>query len=102
MKWVGGAVLRSPIEGASSFAEGFAAGGLRDEKGRSLRQLDLQTRLLKNPCSYLVGSDSFDGLPGQVKHYVYRRLWQVLKNKDPTKRFSYWSAGEREARLGLF
>lgn len=91
------AVLCSPIEGTSGFAEEFAAVGPHDLNGRSLRELDLQTRLLKYPCSYLVYSDSFDGLPDPVKHYVYRRLWQVLKNKGPSKRFSHLSAGDREA-----
>ena len=93
------AVLRSPIEGTCGFAEEFSAVGPHDQNGRSLRQLDLQTRLLKYPCSYLVYSDSFDGLPDQVKHYVYRRLWQVLKNKDPSKQFFHLSAGDRE---GIF
>ncbi len=48
--------LTDRIEGTSSFAADFAAHGHRDAKGRSLRDLDLKTRLFRYPCSYLIHS----------------------------------------------
>ena len=66
------------IEGTSSFAADFVARGPRDSKGRSLRDLDLKTRLFRYPCSYLINSHAFDSLPAEVKDYVYRRLWEIL------------------------
>ena len=46
--------LPGPVDGTSPFARVFAAGGPRDAHGRSLRQLDLHTRLMRYPCSYLI------------------------------------------------
>lgn len=72
------APLAGPIIGTSDFAKEFEARGLQDDSGRSLRALDLRGRLLKYPCSWLIYSDSFDGLPEQTKSYVYRRLDELL------------------------
>ena len=73
--------ITDPIAGNSDFTERFAARGPRDKKGRSLRELDLQTRLFKYPCSYLIHSQAFDGLPKPIKKQVYRRLWEALNAK---------------------
>ena len=66
------------MEGSSPFTEEFAARGPRDSRGRSLRDFDLQRRLFKYPCSYLIYSPSFDGLPPAIKKHVERRLLEVL------------------------
>ena len=79
--------LTDRIEGTSSFAADFAARGPRDSKGRSLRDLDLKTRLFRYPCSYLIHSRAFDSLPAEVKDHVYRRLWEILSDaRRPTAR----------------
>src|SRR5213593_4061980 len=49
MLFVSEAQLTEPIRGTSSFAEEFMKRGPRDSKGRSLRDLDLQHRLLRYP-----------------------------------------------------
>ena len=69
------AALTDRIRGTCSFAEDFMKRGPRDARGRSLRDLDLERRLFKYPCSYLIYSPSFDALPGQVKDHVLRRMW---------------------------
>lgn len=74
----GEAPLGAPIEGTSSFARDFASRGPRAEDGRSLRALDLQTRLFRYPLSYLIYSASFDGLPAVVREHVYRRLLETI------------------------
>lgn len=76
--------LTSPVAGNSDFAAEFAAKGPHDEKGRSLREFDLQTRLFKYPCSFLIYSSQFDGLPEEVRSYVYDRLIAVL-NETPAE-----------------
>jgi hypothetical protein len=63
--------LTEPVRGTSEFAKAFAAEGPRDRKGRSLRDFDLKTRLFKYPCSYLIYSDAFEGLPGALKENIY-------------------------------
>src|SRR5688500_19460620 len=75
------APLPGPIAGTSAFAANFAAQGPRDRKGRSLRDLNLQDRLLKYPCSYLIYSAPFDGMPASAKAAVYGRLWDVLSGQ---------------------
>lgn len=70
--------LKDPVRGTSGFAETFAAQGPRDSQGRSLRELDLESRLFKYPLSYLIYSPQFDGLPDVAKEYVYGRLWDIL------------------------
>src|SRR5258705_13425809 len=57
--------LPSPVQSTSTFAEAFAARGPADHRGRSLRQLDLERRLLRDPCSYMIYSAAFDALPSQ-------------------------------------
>ena len=76
--FVGEPPLRSRIEGASGFAEKFAAQGPADSKGRSLRQFDLEHRLMRYPCSYMIYSPAFDTLPGDAKKAIYARMREVM------------------------
>ncbi len=69
----------------SAFAAKFEAQGPRDSKGRSLRQLNLQTRLFEYPCSYMIYSDAFQALPVKAKTAVFRRMTAVMAN-DPRYR----------------
>jgi hypothetical protein len=95
------AKLRGPIRGTSGFARQFAARGPHDRRGRSLRQLDLQTRLMKHPCSYLIYSEAFDGLPAPMKDCVFGRLWKVLASEHAGPDFSHLSAEDRRAILEI-
>jgi hypothetical protein len=70
------------VEGVSGFGERFSRQGPRDSKGRSLRDVDLTTRLMRYPCSYMVYSEAFDALPTEVRGAVYARLWEVLSGAD--------------------
>ena len=67
------------------------------EAERSLRDLDLTNRLLQYPCSYLIYSPAFDGLPASVKERVYRRLWDVLTGKETGKDYAHLTAADRTA-----
>lgn len=68
----------SPVQGVLGFQEKFAAQGPFDGKGRSLRQFDLQKRMLRYPCSYLIYSPAFDGMPADAREAIYQRMWRVL------------------------
>lgn len=89
--------LTDPVKGTSSFAEEFEKRGPFDNRGRSLRQFDLKTRLFTYPCSYLIYSASFDGLPDRVKERVYQRLWDVLTDKERGKDYAHLSGADRQA-----
>ena len=93
--------LTDSVQGTSSFASEFAARGPRDSKGRSLRDLDLKTRIMKFPCSYLIYSKPFDSLPDQAKDHVYRHLFDVLTGQDDSDRFDHLTATDRLAILEI-
>src|SRR6185295_3705179 len=56
MLFVDATDIGSGIKSGSGFDAWFESQGPRDPQGRSLRQLDLKTRLFKYPMSYLVYS----------------------------------------------
>src|SRR5262245_52097755 len=87
----GEAALTEPVRGTSAFAREFTAKGPKDRHSRSLRELDLERRLFKYPCSYLIYTAAFDGLPAEVKEYVYRRMWEVLTGQDTGPNFAHLS-----------
>jgi hypothetical protein len=89
------------VRGTSGFAEKFAALGPADAQGRSLRQLDLDRRLLKYPCSYLIYSAAFDAMPAQAKGAVYRRLWRVLSGQEKGEPYSHIAPADRQATLEI-
>lgn len=93
----GEAKLPAPIAGTSGFTQSFAAKGPRDSKGRSLRDFDLQKRLFKYPCSYLIYSPAFDGLPEPVRDRVYLRLHEILTGKDTGEKYAHLSPSDRQA-----
>ncbi|WP_422927210.1 hypothetical protein [Singulisphaera sp. PoT] len=72
------APIQTPIAGTSGFAESFPRRGPRDTRGRSLRDLDLKSRLFLHPCSYQIYSSQFDALPPRMKQYISRRLHLIL------------------------
>jgi hypothetical protein len=88
MLFVDEAPLPGPIQGTTDFAQVFQAQGPGDSKGRSLRQLELRSRLLTYPCSFLIYSDSFKELPASGKQAVYARLWDVLAGRDRAPRYA--------------
>jgi hypothetical protein len=70
--------LTSPVKGTSRFEEEFSNRDPHDELGRSLRQFDLRQSLFRYPCSYMIYSSAFDGLPKRLRQTVYQQLWAEL------------------------
>jgi hypothetical protein len=101
MLFVEEAPLPGPIRGATGFAGQFAAQGPRDRRGRSLRQLDLRTRLFTYPCSYMVYSAQFDALPTTAKAAIYQRMWLVLSGREQDPAYARLSAGSRAAIVDI-
>jgi hypothetical protein len=93
--------LTAPIEGTSGFAEAFAASGPRDRQGRSLRDFDLKRRLFKYPCSYLIGSRAFAGLPEEMRDYVWDRVRSILHDPTIEVAGADLSADDRQAILEI-
>ena len=76
------AKLAAPVQGTSDFAAVFQRQGPRDRQGRSLRDLDLRSRLMRYPCSYMIYTPAFDRIPGAAREAIYQRLWEVLSGRD--------------------
>ncbi len=92
------AKLTESVRGGSGFAERFSANGPHDRKGRSLYELDLNQRLMKYPCSYLIYSAAFDALPQLAKDPIYRRLWEVLSGQEQAAQYrAALSLADRQA-----
>jgi hypothetical protein len=89
--------LTAPIKGSDAYAAEFMAQGPRDRQGRSLRQLDMTTRMFRYPCSFLIYSAQFDGLPPAAKDRVYHRLYEVLSGQEYVR----LSPADRQAILEI-
>jgi hypothetical protein len=97
MLFVDEAPLPSRVVGTSGFAERFSARGPKDSRDRSLYQLDLTTRLSRYPCSYMIYSDAFDGLPAAARAAIYQRMYAVLSGTEQMPRYSHLSPSDRRA-----
>jgi hypothetical protein len=95
------APLRGPLHGSSEFAARFQAAGPRTAHGRSLRDFDLHTRLFKYPCSFLIYSPAFDGLPAAMKEYLWQRLAEILTGRDRTGVYASMTDVDRKNLLEI-
>lgn len=99
--FVNAATYSSEIKSSSGFDKWFEAQGKRTRDGRSLRELDLKTRLLRYPLSYLVYSDEIGALPAPVRDQVFNRIADVLTGQDRDQAFNHLSAQDRTAILQI-
>jgi hypothetical protein len=89
--------LTAALKGTSGFVQKFEAQGPFDRRGRSLRQLDLEHRLLRYPCSYMIYSAAFRALPVEVRQAVYRRVWEILSRSDANPKYARFPEVDRRA-----
>ena len=62
-----------------------------------LREFDLQDRIFQLRCSYMIFSNSFQGLPVEVKKPFFDKLKYILscERKELPKEYSYLDCEER-------
>jgi len=101
MLFVDEAPLGYPIKGVSTFTTTFPHRGPRDNRGRSLRDFDLNKRLFRYPLSYMIYSQMFDAMPAVARDRVYQRLLDVLSGRDTNPKFAHLSATDRQAILEI-
>jgi hypothetical protein len=89
------------VRSTSGFAAVFEALGPHDPNGRSLRQLQLDGRLMRYPLSYMIYSKAFDALPPEARDAFYRRLWAVLDGSVDDTRYAGMSPGDRAAIIEI-
>jgi hypothetical protein len=95
--FVGEAPPPARLTPRAGFAEAFKAAGRRDSHGRSLRELDLNDRLLRYSCSYMIDSAAFDHLPPEARTAVYAHLAAILSAETPAPKYAHLTAGDRRA-----
>jgi hypothetical protein len=91
------APLPAHVIGSSGFTPRFSGMGPKDSRGRSLRQLDLERRLFRYPCSYMIYAPAFDALMPEAKAAIYERLWTILSGAERDRRYERLSVADRRA-----
>ncbi|HEY7189472.1 MAG TPA: hypothetical protein VH436_23100 [Vicinamibacterales bacterium] len=89
------------VQGSTGFAKTFSAQGPRDSKGRSLRDFDLQTRVFRYPCSYLIYSRAFDELLPSATQAIYARMSEVLSGREAAPKYAKLSSADRQAIIDI-
>lgn len=97
MLFIDEARLPGPIEGSSGFTAKFLAQGPKDSQGRSLRELDLKTRLQKYPLSYMIYSPAFTSMAEQPKALVMRHIDRVLSGEITGEKYAAFTPDVRTA-----
>ena len=95
------APLPAGIAGASGFREWFSARGPHDERGRSLREISLDERLFRYPCSYMIYTEAFDALPELAREAVYARMWEVLSGALTESPYDRLALADRQAIIEI-
>ena len=91
------APLPPGVAGGSGFTETFSARGPHDTRGRSLREISLDGRLFRYPCSYMIYTEAFDALPETALDAIYRRMWAVLSGEVTESPYDRLALADRQA-----
>ncbi|MDF1753446.1 MAG: hypothetical protein P1U89_11775 [Verrucomicrobiales bacterium] len=83
------------VEGSDRFQKAFQANARSTADHRSLKDFRLYERLFKYRCSYLIYSDAFQHLPGELKSLVMAKLKAVLDGTAAVE-YPHLSDTERE------
>jgi hypothetical protein len=97
MFMVGEAEITDNMNGNTGYRNNFEARGPVDSKGRSLRQLDLESRLFRYPMSYLVYSSEFNALPSLAKDMIFERFNTILNGNDSSGSYIHLNDSDRIA-----
>jgi len=91
------APIPGKVAGTSGFAAAFTGRGPKDSKGRSLRDLKLEGRLMQYPLSYMIYAPMFDALPQTARSRVRERLSAVLSGTDAGPKYAHLTPALRTA-----
>jgi hypothetical protein len=81
------ALLPGRVVGSGSFFKDFVAAGVKDAKGRSLRDLDLEQRVFRYPLSFVLQEpEVLSGLLPVVREQLLARLRETLLSEEMRSR----------------
>jgi len=89
------------IEGDMAFQETFSARIPKSCDGRSLADFQLNDRLFKHRCSYMIYSRVFSKLPPRVKSAVITQLRETLEGRESNHKSLNIKSSERKKILGI-
>jgi hypothetical protein len=82
------------IEGGEEFQKMFEARYPRTRDGESLADFQLNNRIFKRRCSFMIYSSAFRNLPARVKSAVFGKMQAALSGDDPA--YSWLKESERK------
>ena len=82
------------------FLKDFVRGAVRSKDGRSLRDVDLQSRMFKYRCSYMIYTQGFKALPESFMLIFKRMLGEALSDSSE-RNYDYLPAAEKRAILEI-
>lgn len=85
------------VKADPSFTSAFLSRRRVGSAGQSLRDLDLQTRLFKYRCSYMIYTKGFGAMPAEMKRRVLQALSMALRDEGAPSEFGYLPVGEKRA-----
>ncbi|MEP6667859.1 MAG: hypothetical protein ABJF10_01830 [Chthoniobacter sp.] len=89
------------VRGEPAFKADFGRTRHADPQGAALKDFDLQTRLFRYRCSYMIYGAAFSGLPPEFKQRVYRRLGEALDVARPDAEYAYLPPVEKQVVRGI-
>lgn len=95
------APLDNPVAGKSLYAAWYGQRGPQDDQGRSLYELDLQTRLFRHRISPLIHSRMVQNFPPELKQWLFTRLNAVLTGKEELHESYTLPKGDRTETLAV-
>lgn len=95
------APLDHPLAGKSAYAAWYQAQGEKVEQGRSLHDLDLETRLFRHRISPLIAGRMVENLPSELRRSLIGRLNAVLTGAETLDGYAI-SDAERQATVEVF
>lgn len=83
------------VTGSEAFQQQFSAAIPRSRSGDSLADFQLNSRLFKNRCSYMIYSQAFECLPDSVKSRVIAKLKAVFDATETSDAYPQIKGPER-------
>lgn len=93
--------LAEPVVGDAAFQHAFRANRREDGEGRSLKDFDLNTRMFRYRCSYMVYSRAYELMPSLLKEAVSAKLREVLEGRGDGDVYGHLKEAERKAILEI-
>lgn len=83
------------VEGDASFQDAFTRRFPKNRDGRSLADFQLNDRLFKHRCSYMIHSKAFKAMPVRVRSAVLSELHRILNSPPSPGNHPHITASER-------